>query len=263
MNRLQREIYEAMPWSGCREIVFTKPPYEEIERLKKIPLADREPKYSEFYELQTYIHLIGGVKPGFMCDVGAGCGSLSYIFSHLGWNVISCDIDPDAFLFQDGKFYKVDLNGGLPFKDMSFHCVVCKQVIEHLNDPRHLISEFSRILKDGGSIVLSLPNIVSLNSRFKFLRDGYLSYFEGYWQDHRTILHYEQLSSILQEYRFREIEFSTNRYEMFNLNPKVNGKRMRFLVPLLKFVSHKNMPECCRFGQYIIISAKKGVNVAT
>lgn len=43
----------------------------------------------------------------------------------------------------------------LPFENESFDCVVCKEVLEHVQKPDVVISEMKRVLKPGGKLVLS------------------------------------------------------------------------------------------------------------
>ncbi len=52
-----------------------------------------------------------------------------------------------------------------PYPDEYFSTVLCCELIEHLfQDPMHLMLEANRILKPGGHIVLTTPNIVSLRA---------------------------------------------------------------------------------------------------
>lgn len=52
-----------------------------------------------------------------------------------------------------------------PYQDGYFSTVLCCELIEHLfGDPMHLMSEANRILKMGGHLVLTTPNIVSLRA---------------------------------------------------------------------------------------------------
>jgi SAM-dependent methyltransferase len=258
MNRLSKEEYDSIPWSQGTGIGFCKPAFEEIHELKLVPFQNRDPRYSEFYELQAYLDLLDEPNRGLMLDAGTGCGSLSYLFSYFNWKVVSCDIDRTAYGLPEGAFVEANIDEMLPFRDGIFDAIVCKQVIEHIESPRHLLREFSRLMKRGRRLVISLPNICSLHSRFKFLRSGQLSFYEGHWDQHRTILVYEQLGVFLTEVGFRDVEYFTNRYEMYNLSSKINGRRMRYLVPLLRVVSKGNMPHCSLFGDIMIISARKG-----
>src|SRR3989344_3716857 len=45
----------------------------------------------------------------------------------------------------------------LPFKDGEFDIVLCMSVLEHLEDPPRAIREMRRVLKTGGSIIISVP----------------------------------------------------------------------------------------------------------
>jgi SAM-dependent methyltransferase len=69
--------------------------------------------------------------------------------------------------------YGVDLRQPLAYADASFDVVLLVEVIEHLENHRLAISELARILKPGGALILTTPNIMRLNSRLHFLLSGY------------------------------------------------------------------------------------------
>jgi 2-polyprenyl-3-methyl-5-hydroxy-6-metoxy-1,4-benzoquinol methylase len=64
----------------------------------------------------------------------------------------------------------------LPFPDGAFDCVVCLDVLEHLRheDQARALGEIRRVLKPGGQLLLSLPNLAHLQSRIHFLFTGRL-----------------------------------------------------------------------------------------
>jgi glycosyltransferase involved in cell wall biosynthesis/SAM-dependent methyltransferase len=52
-----------------------------------------------------------------------------------------------------------------PYEDAYFSTVLCCELLEHLfEDPMHMMAEINRILADGGHLVLTTPNIVSLRA---------------------------------------------------------------------------------------------------
>jgi SAM-dependent methyltransferase len=69
--------------------------------------------------------------------------------------------------------YGVDLLKQLPYDDASFDIVLLVEVIEHLENHRTAVSELARILKPGGILILTTPNIMRLNSRLHFFLSGY------------------------------------------------------------------------------------------
>lgn len=66
--------------------------------------------------------------------------------------------------------------GSLPFPDGSFDHALCLDVLEHLSfeeQPRAL-AELHRVLKPGGELFVSIPNLAHLQSRIQFLLRGRL-----------------------------------------------------------------------------------------
>jgi SAM-dependent methyltransferase len=45
----------------------------------------------------------------------------------------------------------------IPFEDASFDHILCTEVLEHVEDPASLIAEMSRVLRPGGTIVVTVP----------------------------------------------------------------------------------------------------------
>jgi radical SAM superfamily enzyme YgiQ (UPF0313 family)/SAM-dependent methyltransferase len=61
-------------------------------------------------------------------------------------------------------------NQRFPFKDNEFDIVTCYEVLEHLKyDPVHMMKEIKRVLKPEGILILTTPNINSLQSVIKIL----------------------------------------------------------------------------------------------
>src|SRR5262245_39422256 len=52
----------------------------------------------------------------------------------------------------------------LPFADAVFDTVVCCQVLEHVFDERLVVSEVARVLKPGGTFILSVPFLYMIHA---------------------------------------------------------------------------------------------------
>lgn len=62
---------------------------------------------------------------------------------------------------QPGAAYCQADGTRLPFGSGSFDALLCSEVIEHVLDPPALVSEFARVLRPGGTLILSTPNWIS------------------------------------------------------------------------------------------------------
>lgn len=68
----------------------------------------------------------------------------------------------------------------LPFASQSFDLVVSLEGIEHVFNPANLFSELARVLKPGGLLLITTPNIQSLASRWQALCCGYAYQFDPF-----------------------------------------------------------------------------------
>jgi ubiquinone/menaquinone biosynthesis C-methylase UbiE len=57
----------------------------------------------------------------------------------------------------------------LPFKDNFFDYVYAGEIIEHVFDVQNFISELNRVMRVGGHLVLTTPNLAKIDDRVKFL----------------------------------------------------------------------------------------------
>lgn len=78
----------------------------------------------------------------------------------------------------DLKVVNVD-NEDLPWNSQSFNGCMAIEVLEHLFDPVHALSELNRILLPKGKIVITVPNIGYYYYRYYHLFSGEVSDFHG------------------------------------------------------------------------------------
>ena len=122
-------------------------------------------------------HFKDNFKNKKVLDLPAGNGWIGEQLNRYGMEVISADINKDK-----PHFIQVDMEKPLPFSDDEFDAIICCEGIEHIFSPHHLFTEFARILKTGGIVIITTPNIQNLYSRWQFLCSGYLFQFDPFNQ---------------------------------------------------------------------------------
>lgn len=70
-------------------------------------------------------------------------------------------------------FHGIDFNREtFPYPDNFFGGICAWGILEHLENPHHFIRESHRVLQEGKYLLLSMPNVLHVKSRLKFLFDG-------------------------------------------------------------------------------------------
>jgi SAM-dependent methyltransferase len=111
-------------------------------------------------------------------DFGAGQGALSERLVDAGFNVTSVDIDETNFKSKKAKFIKVNfdsqesISSFVKFNENSFDAVLGIEVIEHVEDQWNYVRQLMNLLKPGGLVLVTTPNITSWLSRSIFFFTG-------------------------------------------------------------------------------------------
>ena len=108
-----------------------------------------------------------------LLDVGAGEGYFAQRARQLGHHVEACDVAPSAFRVPDVPFHRADLNERIPLPDGSFDCAVAIEVIEHVENHTRFVRELLRIVRPGGTAIITTPNVLSIPARWHLLLYGY------------------------------------------------------------------------------------------
>lgn len=135
---------------------------------------------SSIHEAAT--NMVAKLHSKFPCehlDIGAGHGELITLMrSRFELHSSACDYTDILMRLPDVDVKIADLsNENLPFSDESFDLVTCTEVIEHLEHYRSTLRGIHRVLKPGGTLVLTTPNILNLKSRIRFLFFGFYNLF--------------------------------------------------------------------------------------
>ena len=129
----------------------------------------------EFYP--TYLAKMAMVRdylsalPPATCVIDAGCGEGVLVDEfHSRLQIIG--VDPN----YSSEHVKTGSLAALPFPDASFDRGLCLDVLEHLTfaEQGPALAELFRVVRPGGELLVSIPNLAHLQSRVHFLLLGRL-----------------------------------------------------------------------------------------
>jgi SAM-dependent methyltransferase len=108
---------------------------------------------------------------GTVLDVGCGSGWLTYLLARRGFEATGIDLGPTAFEppplpnlhFRQGSALHI------PFADAAFDVVMANTMLEHTDRPREVLLEMKRVLKPGGLLFITGPNLVALGPSLRLL----------------------------------------------------------------------------------------------
>lgn len=129
-------------------------------------------------ECMAQIEALGLPPNARVLDVGAGEGAFSLRLLDAGLQVNAAELEPGRFRL-DVPCQNINLNDDFHHNwNEKFDLVVAIEILEHLNDPRHFISNCLQTLKPNGYMLVTSPNTESWMSRIYFLRHGYFLWFK-------------------------------------------------------------------------------------
>jgi 2-polyprenyl-3-methyl-5-hydroxy-6-metoxy-1,4-benzoquinol methylase len=122
--------------------------------------------------LRDHVAFVSNAAPrrdSSLLDVGCGSGTLLGLLKERGFQVRGFDFSAEAAAIAKSE-NGVDVVVGsrlqdAGFEDESFDLVTLFHVMEHVTDPRTILSEVRRILRPAGRLVLQVPNIESWQFR--------------------------------------------------------------------------------------------------
>jgi 2-polyprenyl-3-methyl-5-hydroxy-6-metoxy-1,4-benzoquinol methylase len=114
------------------------------------------------------------LKPNSIIDVGCGRGFLLQTLRERMPGVVCYGIELSQTLSHQARqngftVFDQDLMAGVPLRDGSVDLAVLGEVIEHVFDPDACIEEVRRVIRPGGTLIVTTPNLASWFNRLLLL----------------------------------------------------------------------------------------------
>jgi len=153
-------------------------------------LAQRQDKIA-----RALMPIMNGRSPREVRALDASCGGGFFVdfFSQLGVKVVGADISVNAMLRAKRinprtRFVAASAEEALPFADASFDIVWFGETLAHLFDGHRALSEFNRVLKPSGHLILTTP----YHGRLKNLAIALFAFNQHFYPDNYRIRFYDR-----------------------------------------------------------------------
>lgn len=148
---------------GSCGFVFCQP-IPTQEELNEVYEGYGRNDYLSDLTIQAYERVLDSFEPyrktNKLIDVGCGIGYFLEVAKKRGWEVYGTEFTEEAVKICVEKGAKMELGALDPtnYEPESFDIVCSFEVIEHINNPREELSNFSKLLRPGGLVYCTTPN---------------------------------------------------------------------------------------------------------
>lgn len=217
-------------------------------------------------------------------ESSAGSAILSRQLRDQGHDVTISNYYPQNF--PDIKEIHSDLNKPLDLDDDQFDVVICREVIEHVESVPHVLREFNRVLKPGGTLILTFPNRLQIRSRIMYLLSGFYRGMKSpinldvpYGEAHINLIGYPEMDYFLRKTGYDVMAVESSYFQASDnffwiLKPFINLATYYYLLKYKKnaqehdktkpeniayntFIAEKLLSKALYFGKDVIVTATK------
>lgn len=161
-----------------------------------------------------------------LLNIGSGTSQFNKIISSLdNVDVYNADILIEN---EDNHNKWCDLNqqDPIPYTE-KFDVVLAQEVIEHIENPWKFVRDIASSLEKGGYIIISTPNVASLQSKIKFLFSSHFAWFTPECLPyHINPIPYWEMEVIAERTGFEMEQIIGSGDYFFSRNKKKNKKRV-------------------------------------
>lgn len=167
--------------------------------------------YAEEF-LQYLVRLSSTQESALFLEPGAGSGRFGYHLSERGIEIVALDFSRNSVRLlrkiktECGKGFHIVRADVLhmPFRDYTFHVVYSEGVVEHFLKPHHVLREMTRVLRNFGILVFSVPNKFSFHTLGRFAVKKLMSDWWPY--GYERSFSKNEVKRLLQSFGLKKIE---------------------------------------------------------
>ena len=146
---------------------FTDKRLNYREWLKKVSLEGYYNSKNIFKKLiakllvRNFLVVIPKERKGRLLDIGCGSGEFLYQMKNFGWDVSGVEINQASANLGNKRGLNIFCGelGEADFPDNFFDAVVLSQTLEHVYSPGSYLGKIYRLLKEGGLLIIGVPNV--------------------------------------------------------------------------------------------------------
>jgi 2-polyprenyl-3-methyl-5-hydroxy-6-metoxy-1,4-benzoquinol methylase len=157
----------------CRKCGFIflspRPPVDEMKSYydsfyEDPDSAQRNPRQQNRAQRHIRRLIRHASKPGRLLEVGAGDGYFLHAAREAGWQVEGLELS-EPRIARAKEWFQLSLHckelSAAPFEPGSFDAISMFQLIEHVHDPKAILNKASSLLRPGGLLMISTPNVLA------------------------------------------------------------------------------------------------------
>jgi 2-polyprenyl-3-methyl-5-hydroxy-6-metoxy-1,4-benzoquinol methylase len=196
-------------------------------------------------------------KSNNIIDIGAGDGHFIDVANTKGWNSYATEFDDESVNLckQKGVIThkgKLDVNN---YKNDMFDVIYSSEVLEHINNPIEEINNFRKILRQGGCVYITTPNLNSFSCNYLKAKWNIFNYPE-----HLCYYTPSTLEKLFIENGFKKVWITTTGFSINRLVASKGNTLSENKDENLRLKMEKNyiMGFAKKIINFILNSTKKG-----
>ena len=177
-----------------------------------VPECEREIWYEHYHRYLMACDVVSGKK---VLDAACGEGYGSHLLASYADKVVAVDIDESSIDHAKRRYRRDNLKFlcadvlEIPIPDNSFDVVVSFETLEHLAEHQQLLSEFKRVLKEDGVLIISTPDKAEYSDKTGFDNEYHVK--ELYRHEFKELL---DSHFTLQEWLGQKLMFTSTLWQL-------------------------------------------------